>query len=117
MRPNADFISVNSDIRNSYKAQNIFKFGAEYRYAQFSFRGGYAMYDSPFANNLNDGKRTSISFGLGFKESDYYLDCAFVTTKSNEDYYPYYVPEGVEQAVSNNKFTTNSIMLTLGYKF
>jgi hypothetical protein len=117
MRPNADFIDVNSDIKSIYKAQNIFKFGAEYRYSQFSFRGGYAMYDSPFADNLNDGKRTSISFGLGFKEADYYLDCAFVTTKSEEDYYLYYAPDGYDQPVSTNKLTANSIMLTLGYKF
>ncbi len=116
LRPNGDFIDANSDIRNSYTSQNIYKVGAEYRYSQFSFRGGYAMYDSPFANNLNDGKRTSISFGLGFKEADYYLDFAFVNTTSNEDYY-LYDPIVMESPISHNKYNQNSMMLTLGYKF
>lgn len=116
LRPVSDFYDVNLAISNSYKAQNIFRVGTEWRMGPFSFRGGYAWYESPFSNNINDGQRTSVSFGLGFREQNYFMDFAFVQTKWNEDYYLYSLI--TEPGPSSlNKYSANSLQLTFGYKF
>jgi hypothetical protein len=116
LRPVGDYYDVNDAIQSSYKAQNIFRVGTEWRVGPFSFRGGYAWYESPFANNLNDGERKSMSLGLGFREQNYFMDFAFVQTKWTEDYYLYsLITEPGPSSV--NKYTANSIQLTFGYKF
>ncbi|MBC8319464.1 MAG: hypothetical protein H8E34_01945, partial [Bacteroidetes bacterium] len=49
------YADVNSDIEAVYKATSNFRAGTEWRFSNFSLRGGYALYGSPYANNINDG--------------------------------------------------------------
>jgi hypothetical protein len=117
MRPTGEFYEVNDAIQGSYKAQNIFRFGTEWRYGPFSVRGGYAMYESPFANNINDGERKSYSFGLGYRESDFFMDLGFVQTKMSEKYFLYNPMNGTDMPVAKNDYTATHLMMTLGFKF
>lgn len=108
------FFDENDAIRNSYTATGNLRVGTEWRYENFSFRGGYAIYGSPYKNNINDGQATSYTLGFGLREASYFVDFAYVRTMASEDYY-LYDPEYVPAAL--NDFTRNSYMMTLGFRF
>ncbi|MFC2101348.1 hypothetical protein ACFLRZ_05915, partial [Bacteroidota bacterium] len=108
------FADINQKIQNSYLTANNIRFGTEWRFNPFTIRGGYAIYGSPFKPSLNDGEKTSISFGFGFRQKNYYVDLAFVMTTKEEDYY-LYSSNLVNPAM--NELTENSLLLTLGFKY
>ena len=108
------FGDVNSDIKNVYQATHNFRAGAEYRYSYFSFRGGYALYGSPYANNLNDGKRQMISGGVGYRTREFALDFTYVHSSKNEDYYMY-TTEYTTPNPAQNDFKGQSFTLSLKY--
>ena len=71
---------------------------------------------SPFKNNGNDGAIKSYSLGLGYKESNFFVDVAWVLRKSNQDYYLY----GYNNIVTNPanvKTKQTKFLLTLGFRF
>jgi len=111
---NYKFFEENDAIQTNYRAQNNIRAGAEIRLEPITIRGGYSIYGSPYKTGINDAERTSISFGIGIREKDYYMDVAYVYTKSKEDYY-LYNPVLVKPV--ENKLTSNNIMITLGVKF
>ncbi len=110
------YSAVNQDINNVYKSTNNFRVGTEWRYANYSVRGGYALYGSPYSNNLNDGKRQMYSGGIGYRNREFAVDFAYVYSVLNEDYYLYtsnnsaFNPNAV-----NNQIKTSSFVLT--FKF
>lgn len=110
----ADFSSTNSDISKSYGAGNNFRAGAEWRFGSVSLRGGYALYSSPYKNNLKNGKRQLLSGGIGFSAKGFNLDFAYVHATWNQDYYMYnfWNLKPVNQAYKNNQFVA-----TLKFRF
>lgn len=62
------FQGENDEISQVFQGTNNFRFGTEWRISNYSIRGGYAIYSSPYADNINDGARTNITAGLGFKK-------------------------------------------------
>lgn len=111
-----DFFDANDAIRSSYTAAHVVRVGTEWRYEQFSFRGGYGMYGSPFKSGLNDGGKTTYSLGLGIREEGYFIDFAYLRTMAKEDYYLYEISPSLLNPVKND-FLTQSFMMTLGLKF
>ena len=102
---------VNQDIKSVYQATHNFRAGTEWRFSNFSFRGGYALYGSPYANNANDGKRQMYSGGIGYKTGYFAVDFAYVYSVMNEDYYMY-TTENISTNPVDNKFRTDSFLLT-----
>ncbi len=82
-------MGVNYDIEQYFAPTHNIRAGVEYRPGPFSIRGGYALYASPYANNLNDGKKQTFSGGLGYSSHHFSIDFAFIYGKKNEDYYLY----------------------------
>jgi len=107
------FFEENDAIQSNYRAHNNLRFGGELRLEPITLRGGYAIHGSPFKSGINDGQKTSVSFGLGLREKDYYMDIAYVYSKATEDYYLY---NPLLAKPVTNTFNTNSILLTLGVK-
>ncbi|MEN8225552.1 MAG: hypothetical protein ABFS05_09365 [Bacteroidota bacterium] len=110
------FFSENNDIAVSYGKGHNYKVGTEWRSGPFSFRAGYAYYNSPYQDELNDGSKNAYSGGIGFKDKFYYLDFAYVYTKSVEDYYLY----GTNNISVNpvvNELTDHRFIVTLGTRF
>jgi len=107
------FSAINQDIKQSFQATHNFRVGTEWRFSNYSFRGGYALYGSPYANNINDGKRQMYSGGIGYKSHYFAVDFAYVYSIMNEDYYMYTssIPEYNPNAV-DNQFTTSSFVLS-----
>lgn len=110
------FIDENKAIENTYRATDNFRFGTEWWYENFGIRAGYAIYQSPFSDNLNDGEQTALSFGFGFKEKKFSLDFGYVMSKSEEDYYLYQI-QGGQNEPSTNKYSRNSFVITTNFRF
>ncbi|MBU0487099.1 MAG: outer membrane protein transport protein [Bacteroidetes bacterium] len=108
-----EFFDENDAIQQKYRAVGNYRIGAEWRMKPYAIRFGYAFYDSPYDNGINDGSRTSYSAGFGFRNSDYYIDFAYILTMSKEDYYLY---SGVKEAAVN-EFQQHNIMVTLGFRY
>lgn len=120
IRPTGEFSDVNDAVSYSYKAQNIVRLGAEYRYGPFSFRGGFGFADSPFDHKLNDGEKINLSAGLGYREKDFFVDLAYVHSKQSEDYYLYHIIDTEyynSSPVATSDLISNNFMLTFGFKF
>lgn len=110
------FASENDVIRGSYTSTTNLRLGTEWRYNNFNFRGGYALYGSPYKDQLNDQTYTSYSFGLGYSERNFSLDLAYIHGQSSRDYYLYSSPNFTTNATSQT-ITTSNIVLTTRFKF
>ena len=108
------YSEVNQDIKSVFRSTHNFRAGTEWRFSNFSFRGGYALYGSPYSDNINDGKRTMYSGGIGYKTKIYAVDFAYVYSVMNEDYYMY-TTENITTNPVKNKFTTQSFVLSIKY--
>ena len=111
-----DFYYENNDISTAYVQGHNLKFGTEWRTGPFSFRAGYAMYNSPYKEGINDGSRTAWSGGIGYRNQNFYFDVAYVNVRSTEDYY-FYGTENISVNPVVNELTDHRILLTLGTKF
>lgn len=109
-----EFFEENDAIRNSYTATSNLRLGTEWKYENFSFRGGYAIYGSPYKNNINDGQRNAMTFGFGLREKSYFLDFAYVRSTASEEYY-LYDPALVSPV--KNDISQHSFIMTLGLRF
>jgi len=76
-RPTGDFDGVNSEMKNQLDA-NAFEVraGAEKRYKQWSFRGGYRWEESPYRDGTM-GDLNGFSAGLGYSFGDMKIDLAY----------------------------------------
>jgi hypothetical protein len=110
---NSHFSEVNRIIHEDYNAASNVRIGGELNLKQFKLRAGYAIYTSPYKNNLNDFERNSLTFGLGFRDKNYFLDFAWIMNSYSEEYY-LYDPELVLPS-SIDHFNSNMIM-TIGFK-
>jgi len=108
------YFEENNLIKQKYRATNNLRIGAEALVGLFSLRCGYALYNSPFRSDLNDAKRTSMSAGFGIIDKGYFLDFAYVYSKSNEDYYLY---NEISMNPTVLKSTSHNFLVTLGFKF
>jgi hypothetical protein len=123
---NSNFFNVNDLIQKKYTTSGNLKIGTEWRYENYSFRGGYAMYGSPFASEYKvtgaDMSANCYSLGLGIRDHDYFLDFGYVLSQSTSYFQPYTLdnPYNDPNLVVNgvkNKMSTNNFTFTLGVKF
>ncbi len=110
------FINENTAIYNKYQSSQNIRVGAEYKIGQLALRGGYAMYGSPFATGINDGKKNYYTGGIGYRDKDFFVDLAYVYSESNEDYY-LYSSENIQVNPVNNKYISNNVLLTVGLRY
>ena len=112
------FITENNSISNSYTYTGNIRAGLEYRYGPFSFRGGYALYQSPYNTSQvdNDGSLTIYSAGFGVRDKDFFFDLAYTYSVMNEDYY-LYSPNVVTVDPASLESTSSRILATIGFRF
>ena len=87
-----------------------------------SLRAGYALYGSPYKDDLNDGQRQSISGGIGYRGNNFSVDFAYVRSTMNEDYYFYSYSDpdngvDIQSDAVKNTFTDQNFVLTFRYFF
>lgn len=109
------FSDVNKTIREKYTATGNLRVGGEVRFDPFSLRAGYALYGSPYAKDENvNAFRTSYTFGVGYRQDNYFFDLAYVLTRYTE--YNYLYDPTLISSVKNN-YQNSSFMLTAGVRF
>ncbi len=118
-------IDLTNEIADTYRATNNFRVGLERRFAKnFSARAGYAFYQSPYQDQTDYGSYQNLTFGLGYRVKGFYLDLAYVNTKSDQiptKYYSdnYVANDGSASSLSTmyNESLNHNILLTLGFRY
>lgn len=114
LRPTSDpfFASQNQTMSNILKAANTYRFGGEYKYKQFSFRGGYRFEESPYQDDNFFGDLTGYSIGLGYNFGGTRLDLTYDRAERTVNNQLFSV--GLTDAARVNT-TNDNITLTLGF--
>ena len=127
--------NANSKIKDYYRGSNTLRLGVEYRVTpQFSVRAGYNVTSSNVKDEATNGsmeietygtdlsfsfdKTTqNISFGLGYKYQQWYIDAAYVYTNRKSDFHAFTNWNG--NIAPTNRVTDNnsSIVLSTGFRF
>jgi hypothetical protein len=110
------FTDENRNIREVYTQTHNVKLGSEVRLGLFALRAGFGYNMSPYADDINDGEKFSYSAGFGFREKNFFVDMGYVRTASKQDYY-LYGTQNVQVNPSENKYYTNNLLLTLGFRY
>jgi len=129
------FSEENQGMSQMLSNVSTIKIGGEYKLTDnFSLRAGYAY--SSNATDPNAAKlvrpntiRTDTEFyrnnntnyfsaGFGYRESNWFIDCAYMNKILNESFYPYN-SNNLADAVQPAKVitSTNNVVVTLGLKF
>jgi len=113
-----NFSQENDNISDFYDRTNNKKVGLSLTLNNISLRGGYAIFGSPFQNNLNDGEREYLSAGIGVKSGDYSFDIAMTQWVQQEDYILYRdMSADNPNQTANINSQGNTIIITCNYKF
>lgn len=102
----------NQEILANYKSVMNYRLGAEFRMDNIRFRGGYAFYPDP-VDLGND--RDYVTFGIGYKTADYFVDLAVINSSYQQLYRPYELT-GADMDVSSDVRNTQ-IGITAGFNF
>ena len=108
------FSDVNNDIKNKYKTPLNLRFGTEWRIQNFLLRGGFGYYGSPYQSGINSSEMVVASFGWGYRVKHFFFDMTYRWSQTKEDYY-FYDPTMVNP--SQNRYTTNALTSTVGFRF
>ncbi|MCK9447351.1 MAG: outer membrane protein transport protein [Bacteroidales bacterium] len=110
------FNTENTSIRENFQTTYNLRIGTEWRLSNLNFRGGYALYGSPYADKINDGKMGSISLGIGYTENNFGLDLAWINGVINQDYYLYSSENWTTNPVAQ-KIISNHFVMTTRFRF
>jgi hypothetical protein len=110
--------AINEVIRNTYRDAVNIRVGAEARLEDVSIRAGMAHYGSPSANESTYGGLTNISAGLGFRQTYWFIDAAYVQSIQKNNEVPYIIArsDANVQAASINR-NRGTFVLSMGVKF
>jgi len=114
------FDDVNSSIKQNYKGGHNVKLGAEYKLGSALYlRAGYNRLGSPYQNinGRGDGVTNTYSAGLGFHVGSFFIDFAYLMSKTNETQFFYQVPANWGRAGADIVQTSNRSIITVSYKF
>ncbi|MGC1472351.1 MAG: transporter [Psychroserpens sp.] len=113
-RPTSDafFASQNEIMNDLFTTANTFRFGGEYKYQQFSFRGGYRLEESPYKDDSVYGNLNGYSLGLGYNFGNTRLDLTYDRSERTVDNQLFAV--GLTDAATLDT-TRSNITLTLGF--
>lgn len=114
-KPTSDvhFSEQNSIMSNQLVAASTYKLGGEYKYNQFSFRGGYRFEESPYKNGTTVGDVTGYSLGLGYNFGNTKLDLTYDQAKQTNTHQLYNT--GLTDATTIDALHSN-VTLSLGFQ-
>ena len=105
------FSDLNWEIYNNLTVANSYKIGAEVRANNMSYRAGYKIDGSPYANTDYYSDRTGFSLGIGYKFKTSTIDLSF--EKFNKQYKHQLYDAGLtNQATIDNNNTIIKLSIT-----
>lgn len=126
---------VNEDTKNYFKAANILRLGLEYRVSpSFSLRAGYSYTSTITKQDVLDERQevytagmnpaytlqrgsNLFSVGFGYRYQAFYIDAAYVYRNHKSTYYAFTPYGDVAAPSADLSNTTNSGILSVGFKF
>ncbi len=113
-KPSSDavFAQQNALISDFLKVANTYRIGGEYKYNQFSFRGGYRLEESPYEDDDFYGDLTGYSFGIGYNFGNTKLDLTY--DASERDFNQQLFNVGLTDSTAINR-TNDNITLSLSF--
>ena len=115
--PGVSFSPENQDISFYYTNVINYRMGAEFRYNIFRLRGGYNIQNNPYKTEFDvDRKITTFSTGVGVRFAKFFIDIAWLNSKSEGSFSPYVFQDGTGPVADLSNKTTSG-MLTLGFTF
>ncbi|MEM9895912.1 MAG: hypothetical protein AAF789_06045 [Bacteroidota bacterium] len=105
----------NDEINRLYTSVMNVRAGGEYRFENFRLRAGYAFFPDPFEGS-SIGDQTNITFGIGYRTADYFIDLAIVNSRFDTEAVPYSIfgqPQPFAATETNNTVAS----ITLGLNF
>jgi len=112
LKPSSFFIDENADLSTGLRNTSSFKIGTEWKYHILSFRGGYRIIQSPYADTSTAYDVEGYSFGLGIKFSrQFAIDFAYDNSAYQEQY-RFLSAAGTNPSqleVNNDRFTSSII--------
>lgn len=108
----------NDIVKATYKSVTNIRAGGEYRIKSLRLRGGFGYMPDPYKEIQNDvnTSRYSVSGGVGYRASKFFIDLAYVNSWMNGSYRPYTVPLPTSPLV-NYKQTVTNVIATVGFTF
>lgn len=108
----AFFSAQNAIMEDIFKIANTYRFGGEYKYKQFSFRGGYRFEESPYKDDSFYGDLTGYSLGLGYNFGNTRVDLTYDQAERtiNNELFSVGLTDAATLDTSNSNIT-----LTLGF--
>ncbi|MGB7842321.1 MAG: outer membrane protein transport protein, partial [Salinimicrobium sp.] len=107
------FAFQNDKMQQDLKGASIFRIGGEYRFMDWSFRGGYRFEESPYSNELTVGDLNGYSLGLGYNFGNIKLDIAYDAIE--QDFAPKLYQTGLTDRAFINKNNSNvTVSLSIG---
>ncbi|UCH13640.1 MAG: hypothetical protein JSV22_11090 [Bacteroidales bacterium] len=106
---------VNTALSDYLKPAGNIKTGAELRLGDFSIRGGFIHYGTPYGKNdfNKDAKYYSISSGVGLRVNSFFFDVSYIYSVREElirAYDHFYSPVDADYRISK-------IAATIGFRF
>jgi hypothetical protein len=114
---NYNYSNENQSIKDVLKPASNLRIGAEFRIKDFSLRGGYSYYGKAYKSAEPNGNLSynGPSFGVGFRQKNFYFDMAYSMLFATSQYYMYYDPGYLDAA--SIKTTRSTFTATIGVKF
>ena len=111
-----NFTPANNEIRRQYTNVGNVRVGGEYRYNEFSLRGGGGYYPSPYKSGFieSDAEKMIYSGGIGYQKDRIKVDLGYRRISYSSDYY-IYSPDLTEAALIDQD--TEQFVLTFGLRF
>ena len=106
---------VNREIVNKLGSAVNVRLGGEFAYNVFRVRLGYGIERTPY--NADDFYNNKVSFGLGFRDDNFFIDLGIRLSQYSEGYYPYYVKDASKSPLANIDTNKTRGNLTIGFKF
>lgn len=112
-----DLNADNQEIVTQFGSVINYRVGGEFRLEDFRFRGGYNYMGDPFNSGDFDRSRSFATFGVGFRQKDFFVDLAVVQSLFDQYYSPYELPDVADQPIIQVKNENTSISVTFGLNF
>ncbi|MGB4837600.1 MAG: hypothetical protein WBP08_01275 [Saprospiraceae bacterium] len=106
---------VNGQIQKRLGSATNLRLGTEVGYKNLRLRAGYSWERTAF--NADDFYNNKVSFGIGFREDNFFMDLGFRVAQYSEGYNPYVVLDRELDPLAVIDTKRTRMALTLGFKF
>ena len=110
------FDGTNDAIRNKLSNTGNLRIGGEARFEDMYLRGGFQSLGNPYSNAENNQGITSYSIGGGYRESEFFIDIAYVYSQQKKKYYAYN-PNLANVLPASISMNRHNVVVSVGTRF